>query len=149
MNGVVIMFRKILVAYDGSKMAKLALEKAVALKRSFEGSVLEVVHVFQIGNLVVSDAVITGPALMQNELYEAAEAVVEEARTQISQVPLSTATLLDGGTPAQVILDYAETHQFDLIIIGSKGVGALQELFLGSVSQEIVHHAKIPVLVVK
>jgi nucleotide-binding universal stress UspA family protein len=144
------MFRKILVAYDGSQTARIALDKAIELKQKFGlESVLEVVHVFQVGNLVVSDAVITGPALMQNELYEASESIVDEAKRQIAGVPYSTATLLDGGAPAQAILDYAQTHQFDLIVVGSRGLSAIKELFLGSVSNELVHHSKIPVLVIK
>jgi nucleotide-binding universal stress UspA family protein len=143
------MFRKILVAYDGSETARLALNKAIELKQVFVESVLEVVHVFQVSNLVLNDAVIPGPAIIQTELYQAAEETVDEARQLISHQSLSTATLLDGGAPARVILDYAEAHNFELIIIGSRGLSNLKELFLGSVSSEIVHHAQIPVLVVK
>jgi nucleotide-binding universal stress UspA family protein len=143
------MFSKILTAYDGSETAKNALLKAIELKQVFKESLLEVVHVFQVANLVLSDTVITGPAMMQNELYQAAEAIVEEARQIISPLSHSTVSLLDGGSPARSILDYAEAHEFELIIVGSRGLGSFKELLLGSVSSEVVHHAKIPVLVVK
>ncbi|WP_165842291.1 universal stress protein [Paenibacillus xerothermodurans] len=143
------MFQKILVAYDGSETAKIALDKAISLKQVFTQATLEVVHVFQIANLVISDTIVTGPAPVQAELYQASEAIVEQARQRISHLPFSTATLLDGGAPAPVILDYADEHQFDLVVIGSRGMGALKELVLGSVSHEIVQRANIPVLVVK
>ncbi|MDF2959782.1 MAG: universal stress protein UspA [Paenibacillus sp.] len=143
------MFRKILVAYDGSETSKNALQKAVELKECFEDSILEAVHVFQMSNLVLSDAVVAGPVMVQNELYEAAEAIRDEAGQSISHLPYTNATLLDGGPPAKVILEYADEHQFDLIVAGSRGLGTFKELLLGSVSYEIVQHAKMPVMVVK
>jgi nucleotide-binding universal stress UspA family protein len=143
------MFHKILVAYDGSETARTALNKAIELKRVFEASILEVVHVFQVSNLVLNDAVIPEPAIVQAELYQAAEDIVDEAKLLVAPLSSATVTLLDGGAPARVILDYAEVHQFELIIVGSRGLGSFKEIFLGSVSSEIVHHAQVPVLVVK
>jgi nucleotide-binding universal stress UspA family protein len=144
------MFHKILVAYDGSETAKVALNKATELKQVFEQSILEVVHVFQVSNLVLNDAIIPEPAMVQAELYEASEEIVEEAKLLVAPLSLTTVTLLDGGGGvARVILDYAEAHQFELIIVGSRGMSSFKEFFLGSVSSEIVQHAKIPVLVVK
>ncbi|NHN29242.1 universal stress protein [Paenibacillus agricola] len=144
------MFHKILVAYDGSETARIALNKAIELKQVFVESILEVVHVFQISNLVLNDAIIPEPVMIQAELYQAAEEVVAEARLLVAPLSLATVTLLDGGgAPARVILDYAEAHQFELVIVGSRGMGNFKEIFLGSVSSEIVHHAQVPVLVVK
>ncbi|MFH5185891.1 universal stress protein [Paenibacillus sp. TAB 01] len=143
------MFRKIVVAYDGSETAKHALDEAIGIKRIFEDSILEVIHVYQIAAAVLGDALVTNPAIVQNELYEAAEAITEEARQAIVRYPMATARLLEGGPPARVILDYAEANGFELLIVGSRGLGTFKELLLGSVSNEIVQHAKIPVLVVK
>ncbi|MCU6796338.1 universal stress protein [Paenibacillus sp. WQ 127069] len=143
------MFNKIIVAYDGSETAKIALNKAIEMKSVFADSELEVVHVFQVSNLVLNDAVITGPAVVQTELYQAANELVDEAKLLISNLDKTSATLLDGGAPARVILDYAEANHADLIIVGSRGFGTFKEILLGSVSSEILHHAKIPVLVVK
>ncbi|WP_240416433.1 universal stress protein [Paenibacillus periandrae] len=143
------MFNKIIVAYDGSETAKIALNKAIEMKKVFVESELEVVHVFQVSNLVLNDAVITGPASVQTELYQAANELVDEAKLRISNLDKASATLLDGGAPARVILDYAEANHADLIIVGSRGFGTFKEILLGSVSSEILHHAKIPVLVVK
>ena len=51
--------------------------------------------------------------------------------------------------PGQVILHEAETLPADLIVIGSQGQGALGDLLLGSVSQYVLHHARVPVCVVR
>jgi len=143
------MFNKLLLAYDGSETARHALDKAILMKTMLEHSTLEVVHVAQLTNVVVGDAFITGANVVQNQLHDAAEAVVEEARQRLSYLNSTTVTLLEGGAPAKVILNYAEAHAFDLIIVGSRGLGTFKELLLGSVSYDIVQHAQIPVLVVK
>ncbi|NOU92139.1 universal stress protein [Paenibacillus sp. LMG 31456] len=143
------MFNKILVAYDGSETATNALNKAIEMKMTLKDSFLEVVHVFQMVTAVLGDAVLTAPIMVQDELYEAAEVIANEAKQQVAHLPFASATLLDGGPPAKVILNYADEHQFDLIITGSRGLGTFKELLLGSVSYEIVQHAKIPVMIVK
>jgi nucleotide-binding universal stress UspA family protein len=53
------------------------------------------------------------------------------------------------GAPAEVILDYTKKNHNDLIVIGSRGLGGIREFVLGSVSHNVVQHARIPVLVVK
>ncbi|MBT2670624.1 universal stress protein [Streptomyces sp. ISL-14] len=53
------------------------------------------------------------------------------------------------GEPGPSILDYANKEQFDLVIIGSRGLNSLQEMVLGSVGHKVVKRVKCPVLVVK
>ncbi|MOA44126.1 Stress response protein NhaX [compost metagenome] len=53
------------------------------------------------------------------------------------------------GSPADVILKYAKSHDNDVIVIGSRGLGTIREFVLGSVSHNVVQNAKIPVLVIK
>ncbi|MDX1442128.1 MAG: universal stress protein, partial [Nitrosopumilaceae archaeon] len=53
------------------------------------------------------------------------------------------------GDEGPKIINYANTKTFDIIIIGSRGLGGFKEAFLGSVANTIVHKSKIPVLVVK
>ena len=53
------------------------------------------------------------------------------------------------GSPAVVILDFATSNNADLIVMGSRGLGIVKGVLLGSVSQYIVEQARCPVLVVK
>ena len=52
------------------------------------------------------------------------------------------------GNPAEKILDFADEHDIDLIVVGSLGKSGIERFALGSVSEKVVRHAKVPVLVV-
>ncbi|HCX64744.1 MAG TPA: hypothetical protein DHN33_05995 [Eubacteriaceae bacterium] len=59
-------------------------------------------------------------------------------------------TVLLEGDPASAITDYVNKNKFDLIIMGSQGLNsALQSILLGSVTNKVIHHSEVPVLVVK
>ncbi|MDF2715400.1 MAG: universal stress protein UspA [Paenibacillus sp.] len=141
-------FQHVLAAYDGSAQAQSALDRASDLVRSTPGARLSIVHVYQIPNFVVGEAIVVAPVRMELEELSDSERILEEARARASGVPIAASALLQGD-PAQALLDYAEEHGADLIAIGSRGFGTLKELFLGSVSHYVVQHAKIPVLVIK
>jgi nucleotide-binding universal stress UspA family protein len=51
------------------------------------------------------------------------------------------------GDPAEKIVNFAEEHNVDMIIVGSLGKGGFERLVIGSVSEKVVRHAKVPVLV--
>ena len=56
---------------------------------------------------------------------------------------------LDKGRPSDIIVAEAEDEDFDLIVMGSRGLGGIKEYILGSVSNQVVHESKSPVLIVK
>ncbi|TMV48409.1 universal stress protein [Paenibacillus mesophilus] len=141
-------FQHVLVAYDGSAQAQSALDRAADLVRSTPGARLSIAHVYQIPNFVVGEAVVVAPVRMELEEMSESEHILEEARARASGVPVAASALLQGD-PAQALLEYADEQGADLIVIGSRGLGTLKELFLGSVSHYVVQHAKIPVLVIK
>ncbi|TLX84493.1 MAG: universal stress protein, partial [Thaumarchaeota archaeon] len=53
------------------------------------------------------------------------------------------------GNPASAILDYNKKEKFDLVIMGSRGLGKFKELILGSVSSKIMHHSPCAVLLIR
>ncbi len=53
------------------------------------------------------------------------------------------------GSPAEAIVDYSENNDCDLIIMGSRGLGAIREIMVGSVSHNVIQHASIPVMIMK
>ena len=74
-------------------------------------------------------------------------AALEHAKTMVPNAKITTKLLI--GSPGNEIILEAERGGFDLIVIGSRGLSSIKELFLGSVSHQVVNESKVPVLVVK
>ncbi|MEM1888590.1 MAG: universal stress protein [Pyrobaculum sp.] len=128
------MYRKILIAYDGSDHAKKAIQHAVALAKAFDSALYVI-------------TIATDPSQVS---IERARRIVDEAARQISSMGVSVAeTEVRSGSPPTEILNYAEEREVDLIVMGSRGLSAIQRLVLGSVSQTVVSRARVPVLVVR
>jgi nucleotide-binding universal stress UspA family protein len=138
-------FTNIVVAYDSSNLSKKALNKAIELAKE-NASKLDVVHVYQIPAYVTSQPYYVIPT--QEELEKAAESVTNEIQELIKHVPNSNSILIYGQA-AKSILDYANNQKCDLIVMGSRGLGGLEEFVLGSVSHNVAQHSKVPVLIIK
>ena len=78
-----------------------------------------------------------------------ARSVVEPVAQKLSAAGLDVVREVLEGPPADAILRVAEARQVDLIVVGSRGMGALAGALLGSVSLKVLSHATVPVLVVK
>jgi nucleotide-binding universal stress UspA family protein len=136
------MFRKILVAIDGSQHARAALDLAVDLAQHYQAS-LCVLHAFP----HVSD-------LLGTPQYESllvartmiGQQLLESARTQVGDAVVVETQLLEG-PPAPAILRVAEEDGCDLIVVGSRGRSQLAGVLLGSVSSTIAQRAHCPVLI--
>ncbi|UQZ85091.1 Stress response protein NhaX [Paenibacillus konkukensis] len=139
------MFSNILVAYDGSDLSRKALDTAKRLAAA--AARIEILHVYQVPLIIVGEAVITTPALQQH-YYEHEQKIDSEINRLISDLP-SAKSIIKQGQPAKTILEHAAENGNDLIVIASRGLTAIDELFLGSTSHNVVQHAKTPVLVVK
>ena len=138
------MMKHILVPVDGSEGADRAIEKAVMLAETC-GAKLNFLYVANINqlaiNAVLSDAIL-------DSVTKAGNVILDRA---LEMVPAGVAkeSFSDTGSPAVVILDFAETNDIDLIVMGSRGLGVVKGVLLGSVSQYVVEQSKCPVLVVK
>lgn len=137
---------RLLLATDGSEDAVLAARAAVDLSRE-SGVELHVAHVWHL-------PVGAWPAIpdMYTEYYEL---VGEEVLAgQVENVKRlggeATKTYLPCRTAiVDEILDLAEEIRADLVIMGSRGIGPLRRLALGSVSEGVAHHAHVPVLLLR
>lgn len=144
-----MLFNKILAAYDGSKAANKALDKAIELCKSTPGAKLEVLHVYDFPRFYIAEGFAPVPVSMNKDIYELAERTAEEAKSRIEAAGLEPKVEMGQGAPAETILERAQKNGADLIVIGSRGLGGIREFVLGSVSHNVVQHARIPVLVVK
>jgi nucleotide-binding universal stress UspA family protein len=143
-----MIYSKILVAYDSSPQSEEALKHAILLCEYFPSATLLVVHAFNYPNFVVGEAVLSPSAEANNEIYQQANAIMENAKSMIHPLPNATVELIQGNA-AEIIVTLAKERFYDLIILGSRGLGGVRELLLGSVSHYVVQHAQIPVLVIK
>ena len=141
----------ILPATDGSEEAKLATQAATELS-SGTGSDVHVVYVLP------APAQLIGHHLLSGEARESALAGAErDAETflkeQAEQIRANGGKVAEthfrSGDPDKEILRTAESIGVGLIVIGSRGLGAISRALLGSVSDSVVKHAHCPVLVVR
>ncbi|WP_054955690.1 universal stress protein [Paenibacillus dakarensis] len=144
-----MLFTKILLAYDGSDASNKALDRAVELAKVTPGATLDIVHAFEFPRFFVGEGIAPIPASVNKEIYDLAEQTTEELKRRMKVVEVKGRVEMIQGPPAEVILEYAKQNEIDLIVIGSRGLGGIREFVLGSVSHNVVQHAKIPVLVVK
>ncbi len=134
---------KILLATDGSEDAARATEAAVDLsKRS--GAELHVVHAWHDVPSVYADVFI------REGLKEQGQEILDEEVKRIEDLGETPAGahLREGRTSDEVI-SCSEELGADLLVVGSRGFGTVQRLLMGSTSEEIVHRARIPVLVLR
>jgi nucleotide-binding universal stress UspA family protein len=139
-----MVFSKILVAVDGSESAKKAFEKSIYLAQKCN-SKLDLVHVITCELGGDSAAVFD----MLDEIKAKAEAMLEEYRVEASKNNVPIKVVIKQGDPAQIIIELSKKNTYDLIIMGTRGRTAFQELLLGSVSLKVMHHAICPVMVVR
>jgi nucleotide-binding universal stress UspA family protein len=141
----------ILLATDGSDEAKLATEAATELSRE-TGSEVHLVYVLP------TPAQLIGHHLYSDEIRESliggaqrdAETFLKEQAEQIGSDGGKVAeTHFRSGDPDKEILRAAEALGVGLIVIGSRGLGALTRALMGSVSDSVVRHAHCPVFVVR
>jgi nucleotide-binding universal stress UspA family protein len=139
---------KILLAADGSKEAELAASTAVDLSRS-TGSELHVVSVALEYPYVYAYYDVRHPEEVERHRKEARKILDQ----QLDHLPNSGGSVAEThvrvGVPDEEIVVLAEELGADLVVLGSKGLGGLRRVLLGSVSDSVVRHAHCPVLVVR
>lgn len=148
---------KILVAIDGSEKSDEALDFTLNLGQTVKAEI-ELFTVTQ--NIVVpwfgsveASAMTMDPSYL-NEYYEDqrkySEEILDKAMKKAKRVypELKISKKVVRGVPDQMIVEEAKSG-FDLVVVGSRGHGFIDELVLGSVSKRVVDDSPVPVLVVK
>ena len=136
------MFKRILVAWDGSEHAKRALVEAVDLARTQDA---------RLTLLTVAAPLHVWPGyvlpIIQADLDSAAEETLAEGEALVPEgIAVSGRTA--AGDPGTELVGRAAAADEDLIVMGSRGRGAIRSAFLGSVSHFVLNHATVPVLIV-
>jgi len=137
-------YDEILLPTDGSEAASVAFDHGIAVATAFDARIHAV-------NVVDIAAVASEEPLPPNVLdirREAGQKAVEAVASRAREAGLDVATAVREGFPASDLLEYAEENEIDLIAMGTAGQTGLSRFLLGSTSERVVRHAKIPVLAV-
>jgi len=144
------MFRKILVCTDGSQHAIEAARAAAEIAQQFESQVL-LLNVFDTVSVYAPSVGIWDLTVDQDafDRYVLAtqQAILKRTGRVFEQAGVPFTPIMETGHPMETIVTLAECHQADLIVMGSRGLGAIRRLVLGSVSDGVLHHAHCPVLI--
>jgi nucleotide-binding universal stress UspA family protein len=77
------------------------------------------------------------------------ERILSKCSEMATSKGISINTKLLQGNAGSIILDFCEKENYDIIVMGSRGMGKFKELVLGSVSNKVVHHSTCPVMIVR
>ena len=134
--------RKILLATDGSPDAGRATEAASDLAER-SGAGLHVVHVWH-------DALGFARESVRRELVRRGQEVLDGQVEKIREAGAAVAGAhLRAGRTSDEVIALSEEIGAGLLVVGSRGLGTVQRILMGSQSEEIVHHSRVPVLVLR
>ena len=149
---------KILVCMDGSKHGQRVLDEAAKIAGGCGADEVVVIYVYnqppdysvirEKGSYVRAEDMEQFREL-ENKSREEKKKILAEAVTYFETKNLKASSMFEEGHPAEIITKVADKGNFDLIVIGNRGMGGLKRLFLGSVSNAVVQQAKTSVLTVK
>ena len=144
------MYKRILVGFDDSEVARRALDEALELAKESAAAV-RVIHAVDV--MLLS----TGEVYMDLEAYRrermaAGQEVLERAKAMAQQQAVEVETALievEGTQFSNAIIAEARRWGAELIVLGTHGRGAMAHLLMGSVAERVVRHSPMPVLLVK
>jgi nucleotide-binding universal stress UspA family protein len=146
------MYKHILVPTDGSKLSLAAAKSAAKLAKDLGARVTSLYVMAPYVPAIDSEAVAFYPAFSAKEYEKAtrksADAALAKVKAAIcaSHVPFEGVATI-GSNPWSSIIDAAKANKCDLIVMASHGRRGLEALLLGSETQKVLTHSKVPVLV--
>jgi nucleotide-binding universal stress UspA family protein len=145
------LINKVLVPIDGSVCSHEAMQFAVRLaaKHGAEICLFHVISTYPWRYCFETPECSLIPPIPMKKLEEEAEQILLSALTLVEEDNVKIRAEIDYGYPAKRIVRMAKEGGFDLIVMGSNRLGFLGRLAFGSVSEEVVHKAPCPVLVMK
>jgi nucleotide-binding universal stress UspA family protein len=155
------MFEKVLIPLDGSEHSERALETAIQIAKKFR-SKITLLHVYS----VTAPAVIAPepttltragfPVVTPEEVAEMVKAarvvgnrILTDGEQKAKSASVGVETVLREGNTVQEIVALAKDGEFNLIVMGARGMSRIRELLMGSVSEGVIKNAHCPIMVVK
>jgi nucleotide-binding universal stress UspA family protein len=140
------MIKKILLPTDGSEYAEKTILFAMDLAKSL-GARVNVMYAYQPTLLRKRAAILTEE--YRHALDEEAREIVSELAERFKAEGIPVEATVVEGSAAEAILRAVDELNPDLVVMGSRGEGSFANALLGGVAEQVVHHSRSPVLVVK
>jgi universal stress protein A len=138
---------RILLPFDFSDTAERALDWAVDFQRVTGAPALHLVYVISSRPFGTSDVSLEMLLPNESEIAQLEGTMTETAHRR--DATATAAVVSRTGSVGDIILDVAESHGADLIVMGSHGRTGVKRLLLGSVAEHVLRHAKCPVVTVR
>ncbi|MHA7646605.1 universal stress protein [Nitrosopumilus sp. S4] len=139
-----VKIKKILVPLDGSSNSYRGLDVAIHMARQCQASITGL-YVLGITKPNPNDPI----SPLEKVLLEYAQKIMKKSKLIAAKKGILFYDSVSYGDDEKRIVEIAEKKNFDLIVIGSRGMGSAKEIFLGSTSKYVLHKSKKPVLIVK
>lgn len=139
-------YDNILIPTDGSEQAANAVEEGIKLATEVDATV----HAFHVVDEFEAKIVpITGAEDEKRAEYiESGERIVDEVAQLAEEADLECITDVVTGIAYKEIVNYVDEHEIDLVVIGSRGLGTVEEVLLGSTADKVIRLVDQPVVVV-
>lgn len=143
-------YKHILVPLDGSKLAEVALIDALAIAKLSQAEVTMLQVITPVESVVEVSAAQYSYAdkVLENKL-ELAEQYLNSICDRIACETITTHSVVEIGTAAETIIDYAHRQPIDLIVMATHGRSGLQRWVYGSVANKVLRGADLPILLVR
>ena len=139
------MFEKILVTVDGSRNSAKASKVAIEIAKKFDGKIT-LIHVYSV--TACKHAGMRFDKCVQ-ALRKAGAGILVNREKKVKAEGVKVEKMLMEGHIVEGIIKTSREGEYDLIVMGARGLSRIKELLLGSVSTGVTRHARCPVLVVK
>lgn len=146
-----IAVKKILTPVDRSGYKEKILAYALSLGKAW-GAELTVIHVIDPGHGVPGGRIKEKEREREEEAKREAETLLLNTIDPLIRkegINIKKEVIEESDTVEKAIIDYAEKNNIDVIVIGTKGMTAVEEIFLGSVANNVIHHAHCPVFAIR
>jgi nucleotide-binding universal stress UspA family protein len=144
------MFKKIMVATDGSQTSIRTAELAVGLARLSGGSIIAiyVVDLYRLAHLPGYAAFPSLSSRLMELMQREGELAISEVENMACDAGVPFSSIIAEGDPSQEIVKRSHKSGADLLVLGRIGRSDLEKILLGCVAEKVVRHSKIPVLIV-
>jgi nucleotide-binding universal stress UspA family protein len=140
-------FKKILVPIDGSAQAEQALKQAIYIAEFCQAEI-GLLYVVDLNQQISAFEQVSTGGYVPSEIKEKGCQILADAMHDVPR-EINAKSIVEVGAPSKVIVDVCEQREYNLIIMGSRGLGAIKRIVMGSVSQYVLLHASCPVLIVR